>query len=669
MSKALSGAFRRTVIVVPFLWMLVIVPARAQTCPSAGAGTTCFGGQYFCPVNNQCYSDPRPCPGNLTLDCNACACTCDTATFPCGGCASASSAAGASCGGNASCPSGGTYQNQCSVVGCPSGTTICPAPAPGRCVANRTCPAGTTWDVCTDACGTPNVLLSPGFTQNGFISISGDVKSSAGNLRMDSASGANQGDAYFANGKAIRVDGSGSTLLTMANWGVGGTGFQLNVMGQLNGSQVCIAGSCRAAWPSSADFDPSYVNVSGDTMTGGLNITGAASDLLVAGDVGIGTVAPGQKLEVAGGSVKIQNDTSPNWGNVIDIGSATLAGGALIAGTKANDGTSGDLINLRAGSAPANRFRVTSTGQIQQTQTNAGTNGSLNIVGGTFGNGFGLPAGYDVMFADSTTGSGGFTAFRLSSSFGGAGTGTKRLVEFNAGGQTVVIDRNGYLGVGTSSPAARLSVGGSGANVYATDVWVENNMHVQGNETMAQGGGRGRLRVGTVWGYPGLYAEGASNGWTTDLVLGASSDHVLVNAASFGRPGAGATFELWGSRISDTGGGTLHIQSGGGVVAFDGGDTVVVNNNLQLGGVSRGSWPALGTTTAFCQFNAGSGAGWKACYCPSGYLVTGWYGYNCKNDGGEWECSSSAPYGSNAVQIYHDSAGTANVWAQCARVN
>src|SRR5699024_203776 len=51
------------------------------------------------------------------------------------------------------------------------------------------------------------------------------------------------------------------------------------------------------------------------------------------------------------------------------------------------------------------------------------------------------------------------------------------------------------MGVGTGTPAARLSVGGAGANVYNTDLWVENNIHVQGNETMTQGG-RGRLRVG-----------------------------------------------------------------------------------------------------------------------------------------------------------------------------
>lgn len=47
-------------------------------------------------------------------------------------------------------------------------------------------------------------------------------------------------------------------------------------------------------------------------------------------------------------------------------------------------------------------------------------------------------------------------------------------------------------------------------------------MHVQGNETLIQGG-RGRLRIGTIWSYSGLYAEPSSSGNSNDLVLGASS--------------------------------------------------------------------------------------------------------------------------------------------------
>lgn len=78
-----------------------------------------------------------------------------------------------------------------------------------------------------------------------------------------------------------------------------------------------------------------------------------------------------------------------------------------------------------------------------------------------------------------------------------------------------------------TTPAVSLAVGGNGANVYATDAWIENNIHVQGNETLVVGG-RGRLRVGTAWGYVGLYADGSSSGANNDLVLGASSSYVRI---------------------------------------------------------------------------------------------------------------------------------------------
>jgi hypothetical protein len=93
------------------------------------------------------------------------------------------------------------------------------------------------------------------------------------------------------------------------------------------------------------------------------------------------------------------------------------------------------------------------------------------------------------------------------------------------------------IGVGTSAPGARLSVGGPGGNVYGTDLWVENNLHVQGNEALTQGGSRGRMRVGTAWGYMGLYTEGSSSGAANDLVLGAGSGTVRVgpNASAGGQ--------------------------------------------------------------------------------------------------------------------------------------
>ena len=81
------------------------------------------------------------------------------------------------------------------------------------------------------------------------------------------------------------------------------------------------------------------------------------------------------------------------------------------------------------------------------------------------------------------------------------------------------------IGIGTTTPAVKLAIGGSGTNVYGTEVWVENNLHAQGSETLTIGG-RGRLRVGTAWSYAGIYADGNPN--ANDLILGASSGTVRI---------------------------------------------------------------------------------------------------------------------------------------------
>lgn len=89
------------------------------------------------------------------------------------------------------------------------------------------------------------------------------------------------------------------------------------------------------------------------------------------------------------------------------------------------------------------------------------------------------------------------------------------------------ITAGGNVGMGATAPAVKLAINGNGVNVYATDQWLENNMHVQGNEGLIVGG-RGRLRVGTAWNYVGMYADASSGGLGNDLVLGASSGTTRV---------------------------------------------------------------------------------------------------------------------------------------------
>ena len=138
--------------------------------------------------------------------------------------------------------------------------------------------------------------------------------------------------------------------------------------------------------------------------------------------------------------------------------------------------------------------------------------------------------------------------------------------------QTNTFPSSGNAGVGTTTPNVKLAVGGSGTNVYNTDVWAENNIHVQGNETLTQGG-RGRLRIGTAWGYMGIYSDASSTSVQNDLMLGSGSGNVRVG------PGIGGVVQ---NLIIPNGSIGLGTTAPGALV--DLASTAQINNRLLLSG-------------------------------------------------------------------------------------
>jgi hypothetical protein len=100
----------------------------------------------------------------------------------------------------------------------------------------------------------------------------------------------------------------------------------------------------------------------------------------------------------------------------------------------------------------------------------------------------------------------------------------------------------------------------------------------------------------------GFFGVGVGWGLTMDVNSGA-----LHFSGDFGRPDGPSELSLFGSRIGDIGNGVLFLRSGGGTVAFDGGDTVQIgtaSTGGQLSVVSTGT-AIIATNTQDSLFASG----------------------------------------------------------------
>jgi hypothetical protein len=242
--------------VLAFSWILLPVPAQAQSCPVqiVDKGIDCSGGGSswsYCGTypSGQCMAEPT-CPGwqgapaaKSRLDCPTCACACprDTAYSPvidqldCTGttdnncqprdldcrdvynrnfaCAADSQISGGDCG---ACIAG--------YISCGS-SEICEQVLPPT-----WCQAPDIWDECNDTCTFKYVLANPTIDQAPQLAN----PSLAGNLEI-TRTGPTSDDGYLflPNGGRIRVDQPGGSALNVGNYDGAATGFDFNLFGGL----------------------------------------------------------------------------------------------------------------------------------------------------------------------------------------------------------------------------------------------------------------------------------------------------------------------------------------------------------------------------------------------------------------------------------------------------
>lgn len=224
----------------------------------------------------------------------------------------------------------------------------------------------------------------------------------------NSASGHGAGKLVFDIGGVAKA-----TLTALGNMGIGTTNpnYKLDVVGQVNGSELCIAGDCRTVWPSGSS---SGGNVSGGgdanrlaKWTGGTTL-GNSPVYIDSGNVGIDVAVPGKKLDV-NGDLRVNNGiygpesnpltffTDPASGPAVERMRIGAAGNVGI-GTTGPDAPLNVSSNVVSDQGVLHVNATNATGSTRGIYSEAGSNGSNSTAvfgiqtnsnpvsaGGTFG--------------------------------------------------------------------------------------------------------------------------------------------------------------------------------------------------------------------------------------------------------------------------------------------
>lgn len=196
----------------------------------------------------------------------------------------------------------------------------------------------------------------------------------------------------------------------------------------------------------------------------------------VAGNVGIGTTAPGYKLEVSEGNVNIKN-TDP-YLSITDSSAQGLVGVATTAGKFSTSSVTNDLVVKSVVGKVILQSGNGAAGIIIDTSNNISTN---NLSANS------LSASYLAARGSSTTHSqGAYLEWNKNS-----GDGSTWLLNQKGGGgggiifgevstsntvtERMRIHSNGFVGIGTTTPLAPLHVSGSALNTFNLQYYLDSN--------------------------------------------------------------------------------------------------------------------------------------------------------------------------------------------------